>query len=302
MRYFNFPLQIMEEEELRRRVALPQDYVGRPCVENGRFSFKHTGREVESRSVARVLYKGPTTRVVRRTFADAGFVPADDGATFDICWGNPQSVEFMQSLSPGQVIAHLAGQYDMVRKDNLADTLERAGRRNSLFTEIVPKSFSLPAGLACFRAYARQHRGFYILKAARAARGEGVKLISSDEDFKVKQAVVQEYIPNPLLIDGRKFDLRLYVCVTSVEPLIAYLFDDGLGRFATHPYQKPSSSNKAQKTVHLTNYSVNKTDGESIEEYKWSFQEILAYLDQNYRGQPVRMWTEVCHSGEHKDC
>lgn len=105
--------------------------------------------------------------------------------------------------------------------------------------------------------------------------------------------MVQEYIPNPLLIDGRKFDLRLYVCVTSVEPLIAYLFDDGLGRFATHLYQRPSNANKAQKTVHLTNYSVNKTDGESIEEYKWSFQDILAYLEQNFKGTPVRMWEGV---------
>lgn len=191
------------------------------------------------------------------------------------------------------MLAHLAGQYDIVRKDNLADTLERAGRRSPLFTEIIPKSFSLPAGLACFKAYARAHKGFYVVKAARAARGEGVKLISSEEDFKVKQAVVQEYIPNPLLIDGRKFDLRLYVCVTSVEPLIAYLFDDGLGRFATHAYQRPSNANKAQKTVHLTNYSVNKTDGESIEEYKWSFQEILAYLDQHFTGTPVRMWEGV---------
>lgn len=283
----------MEVEELKRRVGLSQDYVGRPCVDGKRFSFKRTGSELGSGVHAVVLYKGPTTRVVRRTFADAGFVPAEDAASFNVCWGNPQSVEFMQSLAPGQVIAHLAGQYDIVRKDNLADTLERAGRRCPLFTKIIPKSFSLPAGLASFKSYAKSHKGFYVVKAARAARGEGVKLISADEDFKVKQAVVQEYIPNPLLIDGRKFDLRLYVCVTSVEPLIAYLFEDGLGRFATHKYQKPSNSNKALKTVHLTNYSVNKTDGESIEEYKWSFQEILAYLDENFHGTPMKMWTDV---------
>lgn len=85
----------MEEEELRRRVGLAVDYVGRLCVENKHFSFKHTGEELGSKSLARVLYKGPTTRVVRRTFADAGFAPAENDAEFNVCWGNPQSVEFM---------------------------------------------------------------------------------------------------------------------------------------------------------------------------------------------------------------
>jgi hypothetical protein len=46
-----------------------------------------------------------------------------------------------------------------------------------------------------------------------------------------------------MLVDGFKFDLRIYVLVTSVEPLRIYLLDEGLVRFATVQYTPPEHSN-----------------------------------------------------------
>ena len=68
---------------------------------------------------------------------------------------------------------------------------------------------------------------------------------------------MQRYIKNPLLLNGYKFDLRIYVLVTSFDPLKIYMFKDGLVRLATVPYSTSKASLK-QRFVHLTNYSVNK--------------------------------------------
>lgn len=37
-----------------------------------------------------------------------------------------------------------------------------------------------------------------------------------------------------------------------------YLFDEGLARFATEPYQSPKPGNMKDIYMHLTNYAINK--------------------------------------------
>jgi hypothetical protein len=59
-----------------------------------------------------------------------------------------------------------------------------------------------------------------------------------------------------LLINGLKFDLRLYVLVTSFDPLKIYIYNEGLVRFASEPYNVQNI--KQNVYAHLTNYSINK--------------------------------------------
>lgn len=71
--------------------------------------------------------------------------------------------------------------------------------------------------------------------------------------------VVCEYVSKPLLIDGYKFDMRIYVAMTSINPLRLYIYEDGLARFATQKYNQSRNGDlRQQKYVHLTNYSLNK--------------------------------------------
>ena len=48
--------------------------------------------------------------------------------------------------------------------------------------------------------------------------------------------VVQRFIKNPLLIQGYKFDLKLFALVTSCNPLTIYLYEDGLASFGEQPF------------------------------------------------------------------
>lgn len=69
--------------------------------------------------------------------------------------------------------------------------------------------------------------------------------------------VACQYLNRVLLVDGFKFDLRLYVLVTGWDPLRIYLHRHGLARFATTAYSSDPAS-LGDRFMHLTNYSVNK--------------------------------------------
>ena len=70
--------------------------------------------------------------------------------------------------------------------------------------------------------------------------------------------IVQKYLHQPHLIDGFKYDLRIYVLVMGMNPLRVYIYKDGLARFATVKYQKPDDKNLKNIYMHLTNYAINK--------------------------------------------
>lgn len=65
--------------------------------------------------------------------------------------------------------------------------------------------------------------------------------------------LAQDYIDNPLLYQGYKFDFRIYMMVTSVNPLIVH-YHDGFLRNSLIKYDRASSISG----VHITNTSKSK--------------------------------------------
>ncbi len=75
------------------------------------------------------------------------------------------------------------------------------------------------------------------MKPVANSCGRGIKVFKKMTKLNNKKNyLVSEYIKNPHLIDGFKYDLRLYVLVSSWDPLRVYLYDEGLTRFATEKY------------------------------------------------------------------
>jgi len=61
--------------------------------------------------------------------------------------------------------------------------------------------------------------------------------------------------------------LRVYVLITSLDPWRIYVYDEGLARFASEPYNPAPSSEgggKHNKFAHLTNYSINKKNDKYV--------------------------------------
>ena len=71
-----------------------------------------------------------------------------------------------------------------------------------------------------------------------------------------EQIIIQQYVENPLLLNGYKFDLRIYVLVTSFNPLEAFVYEEGFARVATSRYST-APEDVGNLYVHLTNSSIN---------------------------------------------
>jgi tubulin polyglutamylase TTLL6/13 len=96
----------------------------------------------------------------------------------------------------------------------------------------------------------------FIVKPEAMSQGKGIFITRKfDQIDPSEHLVVQKYIKNPFLIDGYKFDFRIYVLVTNVQPLRIFIFRDGLARFASEKYKLKAFNNPF---IHLTNYAINK--------------------------------------------
>ena len=203
----------------------------------------------------------------------------------------------MSRMLVWQKANHFIGAKNVSRKDFLKRNIERAmkfsARAKNCF-DIMPLTYILPKEYVAFLETFSDledkegKMNFWIMKPAASSRGRGISLVNDIAQVTYGEAMVmQRYIKNPLLLNGYKFDLRIYVLVTSYEPMKVYVFQEGLARFASETYTQ--KINKNNKFMHLTNYSINKKNERFIQNenqeqddfgYKWSLGAFCKHLEQ----------------------
>jgi hypothetical protein len=100
--------------------------------------------------------------------------------------------------------------------------------------------------------------------------------------------IVQEYMTRPLLVSGRKFDIRCYVLITCSSPrgIRGYFFKDAYVRTSCKKYSLDALSDRE---IHLTNDAVQKyakSYGKFENGNKLSFEEWQAVIDKDYPNAP----------------
>uniref|UniRef100_A0A4W6E4P9 Tubulin tyrosine ligase-like family, member 7 n=1 Tax=Lates calcarifer TaxID=8187 RepID=A0A4W6E4P9_LATCA len=204
--------------------------------------------------------------VIRIVINEMDFIKArDDDETANLIW-NDSAVqhEKIAELRNYQRINHFPGMGEICRKDCLARNMSKMIKCQPQEYSFIPKTWIFPAEYTQFQNYVKELRRkrkqkTFIVKPANGAMGHGISLIRNCEKLPAQEHfIVQEYLDKPFLMEGYKFDLRIYILVTSCDPLRIFLYNDGLVRMGTEKYHAPSEANLSQLYMHLTNYSVNK--------------------------------------------
>jgi hypothetical protein len=129
--------------------------------------------------------------------------------------------------------------------------------------EFVKNNLKIP-----FCANMVSEKNIWILKPIGLSCGENIQLgigiqnvlqIAKTFEFK---CIVQKYIENPLLVrDHRKFDIRQWVLISSLDPLVIYGFSEGYLRLNSKEFSLEEKSLN-DPLMHLCNHAIQqKKDG-----------------------------------------
>lgn len=237
--------------------------------------------------------------VIRRTMTKFAYKDVGENDNWNLYWTDLSiSVERCKEMKRFQKINHFPGMLEICRKDLLARNLNRMQRLFPKDYNFFPKTWCLPADLGEALSYSRLRKNkTYILKPDAGSQGRGILITKSLKDIKPTERVIcQVYITRPYLIDGYKFDLRVYTLITSVDPLRIYVYKEGLVRFATSRYKEPTGVNISNVFMHLTNYAVNKHSRTYNQDEEAGSKRKLTWLNSYLRGMGhdiERLWKNI---------
>ncbi|XP_011633748.1 tubulin polyglutamylase TTLL6 isoform X1 [Pogonomyrmex barbatus] len=158
-----------------------------------------------------------------------GFQKSNNESDWDLLWAHdyPFRVlsESLKKLLQHQRINHFPGCGYITNKVDLSTSRG----------QYIPMAFKMPEDQQAFLDYARSNPTKRFVQKLNDHRGIRIRG-SSDVNFTA-DTFIQEFIEQPFLVDGYKFDIGVYTVITSVDPLRVYVYKgDVLFRFCPVKY------------------------------------------------------------------
>ena len=230
----------------------------------------------------------------RDYFAQAGYT-VTNGTDWDTLWtmrgttGWPEVINAQyrhnRCLSDFSIASH---------KGNLWRAY-RAGREahGLLAYNFLPETFVLSSDMDAAIKTLRLRPRIMIAKPERGLGGRGIRFITNVNDLRSlplsSRYVLQDYITSPMIIGARKFSIRRYVVVRSLQPLRIRIHDQmGVVLFTMAPY---NVGNLTSMNGHLTNTHqvtdratvdrVMRDDEQDMNAHKWSLHALKMHLDEH---------------------
>eukprot|EP00817_Percolomonadidae_sp_ATCC50343_P002485 CAMPEP_0117425744 /NCGR_PEP_ID=MMETSP0758-20121206/5988_1 /TAXON_ID=63605 /ORGANISM="Percolomonas cosmopolitus, Strain AE-1 (ATCC 50343)" /LENGTH=785 /DNA_ID=CAMNT_0005210479 /DNA_START=303 /DNA_END=2657 /DNA_ORIENTATION=- len=236
--------------------------------------------------------------VVRSVMSSAGIREVKGADPWQIMWGKHLKPYQFWKLNDGQRVNHFPGSGALGRKDLMYLNFDRMRSiHGTAAYNFFPETYFFPKDRdKLYRKYKGKGK-MWIVKPKSGSCGRGIRVVKDVSHIEHSDCLVQEYLSKPLLINKKKFDMRIYVLVTCFDPLKIYIFNDGLVRFATEDYKR----NNTNRFACLTNYSVNKKsdkyisnvhESEDDEGSKWSLCALRRWFrEHNISDAPL--WDKI---------
>ena len=231
--------------------------------------------------------------LVKNLLEDNGFFQSFSNNSIDewsIIWSSCHvKLNLFSKLKKFQKINHFPRSNELTRKDLLYKNVAKL-KDNFPGTkfDFMPISYLLPNEISFLKDEMSKENQLFIIKPVASSQGRGIFLTDNINDIPSGyNMIASKYILNPFLINKKKFDLRIYVFVTSIVPLKIYRYEEGLTRFASDDYNEDIND----RCSHLTNYAVNKNnknykknsdpEKNDFNSNKWNLKGFKEYLEQH---------------------
>ncbi|CAF1532309.1 unnamed protein product [Adineta ricciae] len=249
-------------------------------------------------------------QVITEILEERGWSRTRDHAVtnFTIKWCLEHQVDWKKFQEGKQLINNIPGQITFADKVNLWYTIRDYinSRRNAVGNHVqtfLPMTFVLDDAnelTEFLRIHKKQNRT-WICKPRYSYAGQGIHVLSGNSNLesvlKVQSSIgkrtqiqpkfpghiMQEYISRPLLIKGRKFDMRVHWLVAWTKPLIVfYNHHASVIRLSLNLYREYDFD----RATHLTNLSVQEHHyryATSQEDTGMTMQQLNQYFNKCFR-------------------